>query len=307
MNRREFLLKTTAAAAIGAFGVRMLKAQTPPDMGRFTALRDGAGYYLGRGGTIGWLVTGDGIAAVDTQFPEWAKKFLDGLPGRHARNVDILVNSHHHGDHTAGNPTFRPVTTSIVAQANVPGLQRAAAQRSDAARGGNSEAAQVYADTTFERRWTHQLGAETITATYFGPAHTGGDVVTHFEKANVIHMGDLVFNRIYPVCDKLGGCKIGGWIDVVEKAVKTYPADAIYMFGHGNSKFGVTGGHADILAFRDYLSALLEHVQKEIAAGRSREEIIALENLPGFDDLHEPVPNRLKGNLAVAYDELTAG
>ena len=292
---------------MSAFGVRMLKAQTPPDMGTFTALRDGAGYYLGRGGTIGWLVHDDGIAAVDTQFPEWAQKFLDGLPGRNARNVDILVNSHHHMDHTAGNPVFRPVTTSIVAQANVPGLQLAAAQRNDAARGGNSEASQVYADTTFEKRWTHQLGGETITAAYFGAAHTGGDVVTHFEKANVIHLGDLLFNRIYPVTDAPGGCKIAGWIDVLEKVVKTYPTDAIYICGHGNPKFGVTGGHVDILGFRDCLTAILDHVRKEIAAGRSREEIIALENLPGFDDYHAPLPNRLGGNLGVAYDELTAG
>lgn len=302
MKRREFLLKTTAAAALGAFGFRNVMAQAAAaDMGTFTPLRGGAGYYLGRGGTIGWLVTPDGIAAVDTQFPEWAGKFLQGLPGRDARNVDILVNSHHHGDHTAGNPTFRPVTTSIVAQTLVPGLQLAAAKRA-----GN-EAAQVYADTTFETAWKHSIGDETITATYYGPAHTGGDVIVHFEKANVIHLGDLLFNRIYPVTDRPGGCNIRNWIGSLERAVANYPADAIYIFGHGNPKFGVRGGHADLLAFRDYLSALLDLVRKQIAAGKSREEIVALENLPGFDDYHAPLPNRLGGNLGVAYDELTVG
>jgi len=32
---------------------------------------------------------------------------------------------------------------------------------------------------------------------------------------------------------------------------------------------------------------------------------VALANFPGFDDLHAPLPNRLQGNLSVAYDELT--
>jgi glyoxylase-like metal-dependent hydrolase (beta-lactamase superfamily II) len=307
MNRREFILKTSAVAVLGALGVRNLHAQTAAaDMGTFVPLRGGAGHYLGRGGTIGWLVNTDGIAAVDTQFPEWANKFLGGLPGREARNVDLLINSHHHGDHTGGNPAFRPATTSIVAHTNVPPLQKAAALRGDAARGTNTEAAQIYADTTFESSWKRSLGGETITAKYFGPAHTGGDVIVHVERANVIHMGDLVFNRLYPVTDRPGGCAIAKWIGALEKAVATYPADAIYIFGHGSEKFGVTGAPTDILGFRDYLSALLEHVEKQIAAGNSRGEIVALENLPGFDDFHTPAPNRVGGNLGVAYDELTA-
>ena len=44
---------------------------------------------------------------------------------------------------------------------------------------------------------------------------------------------------------------------------------------------------------------------KKIKAGESKEKIVALENLPGFEDYHLPLPNRLGGNLGVAYDELT--
>ncbi len=91
----------------------------------------------------------------------------------------------------------------------------------------------------------------------------------------------------------------------MEEAVKLYPADAIYICGHGNPKFGVTGGHADMLLQRDYFSALLAHVEKGIAAGKAKADIIALENFPGFDDLHAPLPNRLQSNLSVTYDELT--
>ena len=61
----------------------------------------------------------------------------------------------------------------------------------------------------------------------------------------------------------------------------------------------------DLLILRDYLSAVLDYVGKKIAAGEPKEKIVALENLPGFPDFHLPLPNRLGGNLATAYDELT--
>ena len=83
-------------------------------------MRREVGFFTARGGTIGWLVNQDAVAAVDTQFPDTAKLFLDGLPGRTGRKLAVLVNSHHHGDHTGGNGVFKPETKSIVAHANVP-------------------------------------------------------------------------------------------------------------------------------------------------------------------------------------------
>ena len=93
----------------------------------------------------------------------------------------------------------------------------------------------------------------------------------------------------------------------LEEAVKTYPADAIYVFGHANPKFGATGGRDDLLVMRDYFSAILGPVQKGIAAGQPKDVIVGLDNLPGFPDFHvqPPQANRLPGNLSVVYDELT--
>ena len=62
----------------------------------------------------------------------------------------------------------------------------------------------------------------------------------------------------------------------------------------------------DLLVFRDYLTAVLAHTENEIAAGRTREQIITLTNLPGFEDFHVQTGSRLPANLGAAYDELTA-
>jgi len=105
--------------------------------------------------------------------------------------------------------------------------------------------------------------------------------------------------------DRPSGASFRHWITVLEEAAKTYPSDAIYVFGHGSAKYGVTGQRGDLLVFRDYIAALLAHVEKQIAAGEPKAKIAALENLPGFPDFHLPLPNRLSGNLGAAYDELT--
>jgi len=325
MNRRAFLLKSGAAISLSLLARGPLSAQAPstssgpapagtpapvnpatpvrmpPPVTEFRSLRGNVGLFTGRGGTIGWLAAPDALVAVDTQFPDTAEIFLQGMPGRAGRKLDAVINTHHHGDHTGGNGVFRPVTQTIVAQANVPELMLAAAKRSPNA------PAPTLPDATFPERWRHDFGGETIAARYFGPAHTRGDIAVHFEKANVVDTGDLVFNRIYPVIDRPGGASIRGWIGVLETLTKTYPADAIYLFGHGHQKFGVTGGHADMLVFRDYLAAMLAHVETEIKAGKTKDEIGKLENFPGFPDLHVPPGpgNRLKSNLSVAYDELT--
>lgn len=311
MNRRDFLVSSSllvsaglvaraqSAAPAASSAAPVAKAPPPPPVTEFRPLRRNVGLFTARGGSIGWLANKDVLAAVDTQFADTAALFLAGLPGRGDRMLDVVVNTHHHGDHTGGNFVLKPSTKTIVAHANVPKLQFAAAEKA------GTLAKQAYADTTFTEVWRRELGDEIITAQYHGAAHTSGDVIVTFERANVVHMGDLLFNRMYPVVDRGAGASFRHWITVLEEAAKTYPADAIYIFGHGSPKYGVTGQRGDLLVLRDYISGLLAHVEKQIAAGEPKTKIVALDNLPGFPDFHLPLPNRLGGNLGAAFDELT--
>ena len=315
MNRRDFLIRSGAAASLGLLGGASALAQTPsaapasvpvqppPPVTEFKSLRRNTGLFTGRGGTIGWLVSPDAVAAIDTQFPETAAIFARDLPGRADRKFDVVVDTHHHGDHTGGNPTLHPLAKAIVAHENVPDLLRARALTDK-----KELNPLTLPDRTFATDWKLALGDETVSARYLGTGHTKGDIVVTFEKANVVHLGDLLFNRLYPVIDRPGGASVRHWVTVLETIHKEYPADAIFIAGHGNAKFGVTLQRDDVLVFRDYLSALLAHTEAGIKAGQSKAEIQKLENMPGFPDFHVPPgpANRLPGNLGVAYDELTS-
>jgi cyclase len=309
MNRRRFLLNSSLAATAGLLSRSRLSAQAPaaamPVPIEFRLLRRNVGLFTARGGAIGWLNHPAGLVAVDTQFADTAARFLTEFPGRNNRPFDVVINTHHHGDHTGGNAVLKPAAKRIVGHANVPALMQAQPARAGAA----PAPAPVVPDTTFADTWRTELGDEVISARYFGAAHTKGDITIHFERANVVHLGDLAFNRIYPVIDRASGGTFRGWLTVVERIAATYPADTIYIFGHGhasNPRFTSQATRADLLVFRDYVSAVLAHTEREIAAGKTREQVITLTNLPGFEDFHVQTGSRLPGNLGAAYDELTA-
>lgn len=307
MNRRQFV--TLSSLGLLTYGSRPLFAQAPggapaPVVPAWADVRRNVSTFTARGGTIGLLLTPDAVVIIDSQFADTAKVFLDGLlpkwssvlpPQSARRQIDFLVNSHHHGDHTGGNKVLQPWVAKIVAHANVPGLQQkaAAAQK--------SEANQAYADTTFDKEWTASVGKETVSAKYYGPAHTGGDIVIRFEQANVVHMGDLMSLNRNPRADRPAGASIRGWIPVLENTLKDNTADAIYIFGHSKVGDRVTGSRQDLLGLRDYFTAMLDHVQKGIAAGRSKEEVTKIAAIPKFEH-YEGTPTAAEA----AYDELTA-
>ena len=289
MKRREFIRQSAAIAATSVFAGHLNIFHRA---GTFTDLRNGIGIFESRGGTIGWMATGDALVVVDSQYPDTAQECLKGLKEKSSRKLDLLINTHHHGDHTAGNEVFVPAAQESVAHENVPILQRASAARSDDAR------KPVVVKTTYENEWSRKVGNETLHLQYYGPAHTSGDSVVHFVNANIAHLGDLVFNRLPPYLDRSANATVAGWIEVLEAAHKDLDDDTIVISGHGNEAFGVTGSRADLLVMRDYLSALRDYVTAGIREGKSAEDL-AMPKLPGFDDHYSEawqtaVPNGIK-------------
>ena len=314
LNRRQFVSRTAAAGLALPFaplarasapsartargpGARGLAA-SPRGAAAFEEIRRGVGFFTERGGTIGYLATDGALVMVDTQFPEQARTAYDGLdertPGR-ASVIDLLINTHHHGDHTSGNVAVAPLAARHVAHEAVPGLQRAAAVKS-----GSLEA-QAYPRETYDGTWSTDVGDETITLRYFGPAHTCGDSVVHFENADVVHMGDLVFNRIPPYIDLGAGASTENWMRVLERPHGAFSDETRFIFGHGDEAHGVTGTRADLLVMRDFLGATREYVRTGLASGESAEALAQIEAIPGFPD---HTGQRLSSVIQIVAEEM---
>lgn len=302
-TRRDFLAASSAAALAGLLGSPLRLAgwslaQEPV----FTPIRRNVGFYTMRGGTVGYLVDPGAVVVVDSQFPDEARALLAGLNQRSGgRPVDYLINTHHHGDHVGGNVAFRGNARNVVAHAQADELMRRPPT-------GQPPADQLFATATFTDEWSADVGDERVVARHFGPAHTGGDAVITFQRANVAHMGDLMFHGRHPVVDGAGGALMRNWPTVLERTVAAHDGDTVYIFGHAAAGLPVTGSGADLLRLGNYIEAVFEHVEGQVRAGRSQEEILAgRDPLPGFED-YGPFPQAsARDPLTVAYEEVTGG
>jgi cyclase len=303
-TRRDFVA-TSALAAIATLGLaawaRARGGQSPQPV--FTPIRRNVGVFTMRGGTIGYLVNSGGVVVVDSQFPTEAKTCLDGLNSQSGnRGVDFLINTHHHGDHTAGNISFRGAARNVVAHAKADQHMRQPPV-------GRPPADQLFPGTTFSVNWAADVGDEKVRAQHYGRAHTSGDAVITFERANVVHMGDLMFHERHPVVDRAAGATIKNWMNVLDRSVKDHSNDTIYIFGHADSGLPVTGSHNDLARFRDYLGGLLAFVESQVKAGKSRDEILAMRDpLKGFENYGRFEKNsHPREALRCAYEEVTSG
>ena len=298
MNRRSFLKHSAAASALSVLSPSLLRAAESPSF-EWESLATDTGFFKMSGGTIGWMITNDSFVVMDAQFPKNAAQFLAKAREQTSRKIDLLFNTHHHGDHTKGNQILIPECISSVAHENCVKWQRLAS---------NSPETEVVAQTTFTDEWTQSIAGETITAKYYGNAHTSGDIVIHLKNRNIAHVGDLVFNHHPPYIDQKAGANIENWALVLEKIHHDYDDDTQFIFGHGLPHAGVSGNRSDLLQMRDFLTAMLEFTQGQINEGASIDDMKNIAKLPGFEDYYmDSWASAIPDALAVAYAELAEG
>jgi glyoxylase-like metal-dependent hydrolase (beta-lactamase superfamily II) len=299
MNRRSFV--KNAGFSFGAIPLLRndwLTKFMQENPYKMKMLRNDVGIFTEKGGTIAYYISKKNIAIVDSEFPEQSKHLIDALQKDPGRPFEILINTHHHGDHTSGNISFKGIVPHVAAHSNsLLNQQRVANEK-------NTEAQQLYPDITYGDTWEYKKMKENIKTYYWGPAHTNGDSVIFFPHANIAHVGDLVFNRRWAFIDRSAGASIKNWIVVLEKIQEEFDNDTIFVFGHAFDPEKITGNKADIKAMQDYLKYLLAFVNSQIKAGKTKEEILKTTSIPGVTEWQG---DGIERGLQAAYEEEIEG
>lgn len=298
MQRRIFLRNTgIISGAALLFQKRALAKVFDTTDYNIKMLRNDVGIFTERGGTIGFLLSKDGIVVIDAQFPDTAQHLIDDLKKRSSNPFRYLLNTHHHGDHTAGNIAFKGLVEHVVAHENSLANQKAVAEKN------NAVDKQLYPDMSFKEDWKIKIGDETIKAEYYGAGHTNGDAIYHFEKANIFHAGDLMFNKRHPFVDRSAGASMSQWIKDLDKIYKKADKDSIIIFGHSLNAGEETGTIEDVKKFQDYLGKVLAFAEQEIKKGVSKEDFVKNNSIPGVS---EWTGQGIDRPLTAAYEELTS-
>jgi glyoxylase-like metal-dependent hydrolase (beta-lactamase superfamily II) len=232
----------------------------------------------GPGGNVVVLNGPDGKIVVDTfLLPAWPKlkEALDGLGNAPVKTV---IDTHWHFDHTDNNGNLHAAGATVLAHENTK--TRMAEPHDSALLGLHIPAspADALPQQTFSSSQKLQANGENVMLQCFQPAHTDTDIYIHFQKANVIHMGDTFFNGFYPVIDTSTGGKVNGIIVAADKVLSLADNNTKIVPGHGP-----LGNKADLTKSRDMLVVARDRVQNLKTAGKSAEEIAASKPLADLD------------------------
>lgn len=247
----------------------------------------------GQGGNIGILKGEDELLVIDSQYARTADEVMKAIGELSSQKIRYLINTHYHGDHTQGNPILGK-DARIISHKNCKATLLASLKPEETAESIGA------LQETFEDEMTLEVGAETVRLLYFGPGHTSGDTVVVFEKAKVIHAGDIFFHGLPPYIDVKDGSDTKNWIATIEKLAATHP-DFKVIPGHGKAT-----DMEEFLRFADYLKYLRKEVAAAIEEGKTREqaqETIDLSTFTSIQDQGEFLTK--KANIGWVYDEMT--
>lgn len=268
-------MKNLTTLLIGLAMPAVACAQTGPDWEaiEFSATNLGNGIYMfeAYGGNLAMSVGEDGVFLVDDEFPQLTDKLLAAIAEITDEDVDFVINTHWHGDHTGANAPLAESGTTVVAHENVR-VRMAASGRPQAM----GKALPVL---TFSDRVTFHFNGQTIAVSHPKDAHTDGDAIIHFIEADVIHAGDLLFNGLYPRIDYASGGTIAGYIAALETLYSLAGPGTRIIAGHGP-----LGGRDDIAAKIGMLEGARDAVKALLDQGMSVEEAKAAKPLAPWED-----------------------
>lgn len=179
--------------------------------------------FVGAGGNIGVSAGSDGILIIDDQYAPLADKITAALNQIQPGAPKYIVNTHYHADHTGGNAHFGEQGT-ILAHHNV--LKRLQAQ--------NKIASSALPVITYGDNISIHFNQDTLEIIHLGPGHTDGDSVVIWQKANIIHMGDLYFKDRFPYIDLDAGGSVTGYRENVSLILDRLDNKTKVIPGHGD-------------------------------------------------------------------------
>lgn len=221
----------------------------------------------GAGGNIGVLATETGLLLVDDQFAPLAERIENAMKSIVNKELKYIVNTHFHGDHTGSNSYFSD-KAPIFAHKNV--RERLSKQ--------DDKKQVALPVVTYEQGVNIYLADEQITLSHFPSAHTDGDTIVYFNKANVLHTGDLFFEIGFPYIDLNHGGSVKGYLAAVKKIIAQIPDNVVIIPGHGKLT-----NKASYQSFAEMISFSIQHVSKLLAEGKSEQEILAI----GIDEKYK--------------------
>jgi len=268
--------KMRQAAATQADALTAMRAQMGGMPIETTKLGDRLVMLSGPGGNVVVLHGPDGKLVVDSFLqPAWPrlKSMLDGLDGG---PVKTLIDTHWHFDHSDNNGNFHAAGAAVLAHTNTK--KRLMEPHDMVGMHFDPAPAAAWPTDTFTDKRSLTVNGEIVALSYVPPAHTDTDIFVHYAKANVLHMGDVFFNGMYPFIDASTGGNINGMIAGTDRALAMTNGRTKIVPGHGP-----LSDHAGLLRYRKVIGTIRDRVRSQKRAKKTLAQVQASKPSADFD------------------------
>lgn len=240
----------------------------------------------------------DGVLIIDDQIPSTFEETMEGVRAVSAAPVRYVIDTHWHLDHSGGNAVFAKTGATVIAQREVRTRrsteQFLAAYNRKVPAGSPESLPSIVYDDALELH----VGGETVSLIHAPHAHTDGDSIVRMQQANVIAMGDIFFNGIFPFIDRSSEGSVQGMIAAVDLALGMADEQTRIVPAHGP-----VATRADLKRYRDMLVAVTDKVRAGMKARKSKDDIIASHPAAAYREGMEGEEDRF---VDAVYDSLAA-
>jgi cyclase len=253
----------------------------------------------GLGSNVGVLRTTRGAVVVDTMtFRMQGERIRERVEDLTGREVEVILNTHYHSDHTHGNPAFPSGLRIVATQRTLELMQALDGETFSGAALG------ALPNETFTDTHEIRLGGKTVRSYHFGAGHTNGDQVVLFVEDRVLHAGDLFVHRRYPNIDLEAGGSVREWITTLDRVLALDGYDRV-LPGHGT-----LADRPALEQFQRFLRELWAQVEPLAKAGKTLDQTLAAVDLredDGYEAMVIPGIVQLDRDFVVrrAWEEAT--
>jgi glyoxylase-like metal-dependent hydrolase (beta-lactamase superfamily II) len=303
MNRRKFLANSTLAAA-SALALRtplLALQQTQPlnqNSGQnqaqtllqsmraaaatapiqTTKLTDTVYLFQGVGANVVVLNGPDGKLLIDSGMATGVPHLLDTLTKIGPNPLRLLVNTSWLFTHTDGNAALNAAGAFIIGQENIR-LHLSGPQSVPMLNVTLPPAAHsALPEATFTDSEKIYTNNEQLDLVHAPNASTDSDTLIHFQNANILHAGELWFNKAYPILDASSGGSINGLIQAVDQLLRLADDRTKIVPSHGNA-----GDKTALAAYREMLVTVANRIERAKIAGQSINEVLAAKPTADLD------------------------
>jgi glyoxylase-like metal-dependent hydrolase (beta-lactamase superfamily II) len=269
-------------------------AAKPTDAIETWQIRDNVYMLVGAGANTTVHIGDDGVVVVDTKLEGASEALLAAIRTLSPKPIRFVIDTHVHADATGGNAAVAAAgatrTGGVVVRTIGTGFTEAAAILAHenvltrvATPGPDERPQRAWpTDTFYGTRREFTVNGDGVELRHFPNAHTDGDTIVYFRKADVIAVGDLFGTETYPVIDLARGGSVQGLLAALDTIIELAISDVDHEGGTMIvPSHGYLADEFDVTEYRDRLAIVRDRVQDMLDRGLTRAQIQAAR--PTFD------------------------